>query len=184
MTTVEISNWVGERLVSLLGLDSASIKDICGYMMSFTDIDELTTFTIELLCGSNDLNQLDGPQKDFLRELKVKWQKSLAPDNVTVYKKDDDLSKSKSNRKVAKSSKLKKNPFDLSSLDVPSGNTTSIKKEKKKANLVSLYGKHGQVRNNAVMLPGRNACECQGQKHKYVNCKYFIAWFNLNFSLH
>ena len=166
MTVTEISNWVGERLVNLLGLDSDSVKDICNYMMSFTNVDDLLTFTNELLCGSNDSRQLDGPQKDFVRELKVKWQKTLAPDNVTIYKKDDDFNKSKSNKKVPKSNKLAKNPFDLSGLDVPPANSSPSKKTKKKSNFVSLYGKDGEMRTNTVILPGRNSCECQAQKHK------------------
>ena len=77
MTATEMSNWVGERRVSLLGLDSDSVKDICHYMMSFTNVDDLLTFTNELLRESNDSRQLHGPQKDFIRELKVKWQKNF-----------------------------------------------------------------------------------------------------------
>lgn len=48
-------------------------------------------------------------------------------------------------------------------LDV--GKVPTASPQKKKTTYVSLYGKDGESRINAVLLPGRNVCECQAQKH-------------------
>lgn len=46
------------------------------------------------------------------------------------------------------------------------GRTSPVKEAKKK--FVPLYGAEGQARSS-VLLPGRHACECLGQKHGLVN---------------
>ena len=166
MAANDVANWLSKRLQNLLGFDTTSVKDISDYMATITNLDELTAFTTELLFGNSGKNELDGPQKDFLKELQRKWQKHLVPENVIVYKKDEECSKLKTSKKINKSSKNTKNPFDLSNLNVPPVNTSPGKKAKKKSSYVSLYGKDGEMKTNAVVLPGRNACECQAQKHK------------------
>jgi len=49
-----------------------------------------------------------------------------------------------------------------------SSTASSSNAYKKKTKYVSLYTKEGQDRL-AVLIPGRHACECLGQKHKLIN---------------
>lgn len=49
-----------------------------------------------------------------------------------------------------------------------SSSVGSSNSSKKKPKFVSLYTKEGQDKL-AVLIPGRHACECLGQKHKLVN---------------
>ncbi|XP_009976741.1 PREDICTED: activating signal cointegrator 1, partial [Tauraco erythrolophus] len=49
-----------------------------------------------------------------------------------------------------------------------SGASSSSNFSKKKPKYVSLYTKEGQDKL-AVLIPGRHACECLGQKHKLIN---------------
>ena len=159
MAADDVISWANVQLSNFLRMDKESVKDITNYMMSFGNADELKTFVIELLGGAKNIDQLNSRQKSFIRELSIKWQKFLVPDNVTVYRKDDSFNKG-----------AKKNPFDMSNLKTPSIEDGAGKKSKKKS-FVSLYGKDGKMKTNAVMIPGRNVCECQAQKHKYVKSK-------------
>ena len=168
MAHADIIQWLNKQLVNQLGFDDDSVADISNYMISMTNLDEVKSYACELLCGSSDQSSLNATQKDFLRDLSIKWQRIFVPDNVTVYKKSNtsnDLSNLGSHKSIG-FTKTKKNPFDLSDLNVSPVNASPSKKGKKKASFVSLYGKDGKVKTNAVILPGRNSCECQAQKHK------------------
>uniref|UniRef100_A0A8C5JEC5 Activating signal cointegrator 1 n=1 Tax=Junco hyemalis TaxID=40217 RepID=A0A8C5JEC5_JUNHY len=62
-----------------------------------------------------------------------------------------------------------KTPLDLAKAqESSSGVSSSSISCKKKPKYVSLYTREGQDRL-AVLIPGRHACECLGQKHKLIN---------------
>lgn len=168
MAHADIAQWLNKQLVLQLGFDDDSVQDISNYMISMTNLDEVKAYACELLCGSLDQSQLNASQKDFLRDLVIKWQRISVPENVTVYKKNNNQSESNASglHKSIGANKSKKNPFDLSELNVSPVNESPTKKGKKKSSFVSLFGKDGKVKTNAVILPGRNSCECQAQKHK------------------
>ncbi|XP_076816047.1 activating signal cointegrator 1-like isoform X1 [Clavelina lepadiformis] len=171
MAAENLEQWVIGELTKLLGIDASSVNDISNYLLSIPTEDELVGFVKELLTGSGDEASLDGPQRDFIRELVVRWQRISAPENMVAYKKEDT---SKSRKNVSKQKALKKmeskiNPFDMTAVNESLNELSPSKKSKKKTNYVSLYGQDGEVRTNAVRLPGRHSCECQAQKHKLVN---------------
>lgn len=58
--------------------------------------------------------------------------------------------------------------FPSQAQESSSGVSSSSISSKKKPKYVSLYTREGQDRL-AVLIPGRHACECLGQKHKLIN---------------
>lgn len=164
-------SWLSVELTKLVGIDEDSATDISAYVSSFKQKDEAVNFVSELL--SNDVGisekNLDANQREFLREMGAKWERTQVPKNMVVYRRDDDenvTTKSLSKDLVGAVTKQKRNPFSMG--DVQSSLESDIvgKKGKKKTTYVSLYGKDGELTNKGVMLPGRNPCECQAQKHK------------------
>ncbi|XP_078494523.1 activating signal cointegrator 1-like isoform X2 [Ciona intestinalis] len=167
--TMPLSQWVNKELVKLLGIAETDVEDLSSYLVTIDNPEELTTFVTELLSENGAESGLDGPKKQFIRDLLERWERVRVPDNVMVYKKDEDDSfnggKKLMGKKLLPSSNS--NPFDMSKMgeSLEGGE----KKAKKKTHYVSLYGKDGEMTAHAVMLPGRNICECQAQKHKLVN---------------
>nr|CAB3223411.1 activating signal cointegrator 1-like [Phallusia mammillata] len=159
-------SWLAIELTKLLGIDEESSADISAYVSSFKQKEDVVTFVTELL--GNDANatdrSLDAKQREFLRQTELQWEKIQVPENMVVYKRDDDTELKMPGKNLAMS-KNKNNPFSINDeSDVHTG-----KKGKKKQTYVSLYGKDGKLTNKGVIIPGRNPCECQAQKHKLVN---------------
>ncbi|NXU94909.1 TRIP4 protein, partial [Xiphorhynchus elegans] len=152
------------------------------YILSITNEDEIREYVVDLVQGT------DGKKSWFVEELLSRWRKSaqLPSEPFPAYRKKDEAAEVPRAGDQGKKGKRKgrnkqetpayaepsthveevKTPLDLakSSSSVGSSGLSS----KKKPKYVSLYTKEGQDRL-AVLIPGRHACECLGQKHKLIN---------------
>ncbi|NWR79539.1 TRIP4 protein, partial [Centropus unirufus] len=169
--------WCVRHLRGDFGLDVS--EEVVRYILSITSEEEIREYMVDLLQGT------DGKKSQFVEELLSRWQKSwqLPAEPLSGYRKKDEAPDAPRAGDQAKKGKRKgrnkqetlaqvepsapveevKTPLDLAK--VSSGGTSC---SKKKAKFVSLYSKEGQDKL-AVLLPGRHACECLGQKHKLIN---------------
>uniref|UniRef100_A0A8B9Z6H4 Activating signal cointegrator 1 n=1 Tax=Buteo japonicus TaxID=224669 RepID=A0A8B9Z6H4_9AVES len=131
-----------------------SIPSSCRYILSITNEDEIREYVVDLIQGT------DGKKSRFLEELLARWRKSsqLPSEPLPAYRKKDGEWYGEEGIKVSKK---------LVSVFLPFSFTNS-NSSKKKTKYVSLYTKEGQDKL-AVLIPGRHACECLGQKHKLIN---------------
>jgi len=181
----ELSKWVTKELSVLMGSANEGLEDLTSYLLTIDEEEELITFVKELLFEGEDSSEvaIDGPKKEFIRELTNRWKKIRAPTSMIVLRRDDDLDKVKTSKpasnKLTKNQKKKKhNVFDMSSNqpiitenDHAEASGSGSSRSKKKTTYVSLYGKDGELHEKAVLLPGRHACDCQAQKHNLIsNC--------------
>nr|XP_047937343.1 activating signal cointegrator 1 isoform X2 [Anser cygnoides] len=155
------------------------------YILSITNEDEIREYVVDLLQGT------EGKKSRFVEELLSRWRKSsqLPSEPLPAYRKKDETSEVPRAGDQAKKGKRKgrnkqetpayvepsahveevKTPLDLAKAQENStGVGSSNNSCKKKAKYVNLYTKEGQDRL-AVLIPGRHACECLGQKHKLIN---------------
>ncbi|NXG16753.1 TRIP4 protein, partial [Grallaria varia] len=174
-------DWCVQHLRGHFGLDVG--EEVVRYILSITNEDEIREYVVDLIQGT------DGKKGWFVEELLSRWRKStqLPSEPFPAYRKKDEASEVPRAGDQGKKGKRKgrnkqeapayaepsthveevKTPLDLakeSSSSVGSGSISS----KKKPKYVSLYTKEGQDRL-AVLIPGRHACECLGQKHKLIN---------------
>ena len=167
MANTSFMLWTSTELKKLIELNSEDVQLMCSYIASITKKDELVSFVKELFVGdvTRADYELDGQKREFLRELVLRWEKVRVPANVIAYKKEKDCMTSKpdKNELVKPKSKQENNPFDMNDLKK---SLSSSAKKGKKPTYVSLYGKDGEMHTRSVILPGRNMCECQAQKHK------------------
>ncbi|XP_039246041.1 activating signal cointegrator 1 isoform X1 [Pipra filicauda] len=164
---------------------SFSRTSLTKYILSITNEDEIREYVIDLLQGT------DGKKSWFVEELLSRWKKSsqLPSEPFPAYRKKDEASEVPRAGDQGKKGKRKgrnkqetpaytepsthveevKTPLDLAkaqeSSSVVGSSSISCKKKPK---YVNLYTKEGQDRL-AVLIPGRHACECLGQKHKLIN---------------
>ncbi|XP_053933951.1 activating signal cointegrator 1 isoform X2 [Cuculus canorus] len=154
-------------------------------MLSIRSEEEIREYIVDLLQGT------DGKKSQFVEELLARWQKSsqLPAEPLPGYRKKDETLEAPRAGDQAKKGKRKgrnkqetpvyaepsapveevKTPLDLAKAqESSSGASSSASSFKKKPKYVSLYSKEGQDKL-AVLIPGRHACECLGQKHKLVN---------------
>ncbi|KGL88397.1 Activating signal cointegrator 1, partial [Charadrius vociferus] len=153
------------------------------YILSITNEDEIREYVIDLIQGT------DGEKSRFVEELLARWRKSsqLLSEPLPAYRKKDESSEVPRAGDQGKKGKRKgrnkqetpayaepsahieevKTPLDLAKENT-SGVSSSSNSSKKKPKYVSLYTKEGQDKL-AVLIPGRHACECLGQKHKLIN---------------
>nr|XP_039253038.1 activating signal cointegrator 1-like [Styela clava] len=161
-----LAEWVYDEICKLLGPDTP--RAYTDYILEIQDKNEVKEY-LEQLCGEGKSPDIEL----FVNLLTAK--RRAVQENVTVYKKGNSDLEQRSVRP-----KKKKEPKKVMTLDDISPATTpktpldavaskNEKSPKKKTTYVSLYGKDGEARTNAVLLPGRNACECQAQKHKLIN---------------
>ncbi|XP_051652407.1 activating signal cointegrator 1 isoform X2 [Manacus candei] len=175
--------WCVQHLRGDFGLDVG--EEVVRYILSITNEDEIREYVIDLLQGT------DGKKSWFVEELLSRWKKSsqLPSEPFPAYRKKDEASEVPRAGDQGKKGKRKgrnkqetpaytepsthveevKTPLDLAKAQESSGvvGSSSISC-KKKPKYVSLYTKEGQDRL-AVLIPGRHACECLGQKHKLIN---------------
>ncbi|TRZ04272.1 hypothetical protein DNTS_017736 [Danionella cerebrum] len=167
--------WTVNKLKHEFGLDASD--DIVQYILSIDNADEIVEYVGDLLQGTQ------GNKKEFVDELVLRWQscQSLAPYEhgpvpkkelvmeglETVPKDTQKKSKRKGRNKQAivlssqPESETVKTPIDLIRAQQRSS-------EKKKNKFVNLYAKEGGDKL-AVLLPGRQPCECLAQKHRLIN---------------
>ncbi|XP_072201530.1 activating signal cointegrator 1 isoform X3 [Excalfactoria chinensis] len=153
------------------------------YILSITSEDEIREYVVDLLQGT------EGRKGRFVEELLSRWQQSSRSpaEPLPAYQKKDETSEAPRAGDQAKKGKRKgrnkqetpayvepsthveevKTPLDLAKAQENS-TASSSNSYKKKTKYVSLYTKEGQDRL-AVLIPGRHACECLGQKHKLIN---------------
>jgi len=147
------TQWFSTEICQILKVTQDDIDNVTSYVGSMTDIDEIVDFVEELLQNCNDrrFKSYGESKKEFINVLRNQWSRfgytQTVEKNVTVYKKD----------------------FNDSNVQTVFKKKTDEQKVRKKNNYVPLYGKNGELHSKAVMLPGRNMCECQAQKHKLIN---------------
>ncbi|NWS58770.1 TRIP4 protein, partial [Chunga burmeisteri] len=168
--------WCVQHLRGDFGLDVG--EEVVRYILSITNEDEIREYVVDLIQGT------DGKKSRFVEELLARWRKSsqLPSEPLPTYRKKDETSEVPRAGDQAKKGKRKgrnkqetlaytdpsahveevKTPMDLAKVSVSSSSS------KKKLKYVSLYTKEGQDKL-AVLIPGRHACECLGQKHKLIN---------------
>ncbi|XP_040536002.1 activating signal cointegrator 1 isoform X1 [Gallus gallus] len=174
-------DWCVRRLRGDFGLDVG--EEVVRYILSITSEDEIREYVVDLLQGT------EGRKGRFVEELLSRWQQSSQSpaEPLPAYRKKDETSESPRAGDQAKKGKRKgrnkqetpayvepsthveevKTPLDLAKAQ-ESSTASSSNAYKKKTKYVSLYTKEGQDRL-AVLIPGRHACECLGQKHKLIN---------------
>ncbi|NXG61398.1 TRIP4 protein, partial [Hemiprocne comata] len=172
--------WCVQHLRGDFGLDVG--EEVVRYILSITNEDEIREYVVDLLQGT------DGRKSWFVEELLARWRKSSQPPSepLPAYRKKDETLEAPRAGDQAKKGKRKgrnkqetpayvepsahveevKTPLDLAKNS--SGVSSSTNSLKKKPKYVSLYTKEGQDKL-AVLIPGRHACECLGQKHKLIN---------------
>ncbi|NXW00173.1 TRIP4 protein, partial [Fregetta grallaria] len=168
--------WCVQHLRGDFGLDVG--EEVVRYILSITNEDEIREYVVDLIQGT------DGKKSRFVEELLARWRKSsrLPSEPLPAYRKKDETSEVPRAGDQAKKGKRKgrnkqetpayaepsapveevKTPLDLAKVSLSSNSS------KKKPKYVSLYTKEGQDKL-AVLIPGRHACECLGQKHKLIN---------------
>ncbi|XP_074405794.1 activating signal cointegrator 1 isoform X2 [Zonotrichia albicollis] len=173
--------WCVQHLRGDFGLDVG--EDVVRYILSITNEEEIREYVVDLVQGT------DGKKSWFVEELLSRWRKSaqLPSEPFPAYRKKDEALEVL--REQGKKGKRKgrnrqetpaqpepsahgeevKTPLDLAKAqESSSGVSSSSISCKKKPKYVSLYTREGQDRL-AVLIPGRHACECLGQKHKLIN---------------
>ncbi|NXP11284.1 TRIP4 protein, partial [Thinocorus orbignyianus] len=173
--------WCVQRLRGDFGLDVG--EEVVRYILSITNEDEIREYVIDLIQGT------DGDKSRFVEELLSRWRKSsqLPSEPLPGYRKKDETSEVPRAGDQGKKGKRKgrnkqetpayaepsthveevKTPLDLAK-ENSGGVSGSSNSSKKKPKYVNLYTKEGQDKL-AVLIPGRHACECLGQKHKLIN---------------
>ncbi|KAM9515323.1 activating signal cointegrator 1 [Guaruba guarouba] len=175
--------WCVQQLRGDFGLDVG--EEVVRYILSITNEDEIREYIVDLIQGT------DGKKSQFVEELLAQWRKcsQLPLEPVPAYRKRDETSEVPRAGDQVKKGKRKgrnkqeapahtepstyveevKTPLDLAKAqESSSGAGSASSSSKKKPKYVSLYTKEGQDKL-AVLLPGRYACECLGQKHKLIN---------------
>ncbi|XP_074862770.1 activating signal cointegrator 1 [Carettochelys insculpta] len=174
--------WCVQRLRGDFGLDAG--EEIVRYILSIENEEEIREYVIDLLQGT------DGKKSGFIEELVTRWRKSsqMASDPLPMYKKKDEISDMHRTGDQGKRGRRKgrnkqepsqyaepnlpaeevKTPLDLAKAQEVASAGSVCSSSKKKAKFVNLYTKEGQDKL-AVLIPGRHACECLGQKHKLIN---------------
>ncbi|XP_034015681.1 activating signal cointegrator 1 [Thalassophryne amazonica] len=171
--------WCVEQLRHNFGLEAC--EDIVRYILTIEKAEEIEEYVGDLLQGR------DGRKGEFIDEFLDRWKKSQsqASDGAGLLLHKDSLSaadlpdmnkdsqkKSKRkgrNKEVVTLSQTKPEPEEIKTpVDLMKAPECGSSSTKKKNKFVNLYAKEGQDRL-AILLPGRQACECLAQKHRLVN---------------
>uniref|UniRef100_A0A8C0XKA8 Activating signal cointegrator 1 n=1 Tax=Castor canadensis TaxID=51338 RepID=A0A8C0XKA8_CASCN len=167
--------WCTQQLRKTFGLDVS--EEIMQYVLSIESAEEIREYVTDLLQGNED------KKGQFIEDLITKWQKNdqeFISDLQQCCKKDEILDGQRSGDQLKRGRRKGRNkqevpafaepdttvevktPFDLAKVQESSNSV------KKKTKFVNLYTREGQDKL-AVLLPGRHACDCLGQKHKLIN---------------
>lgn len=160
-------DWVHREICSEMGQDTPTAYS--EYVLEIESLKEVKEY-MEQLYGPGYEEKVN----NFVKNYQIK--RTQQNENMTIYRKGMDntqeqksvrTKKKKEPKKVMTLNDLSPTPAIKTPLDA--GQVPSASPQKKKTTYVSLYGKDGESRINAVLLPGRNVCECQAQKHRLVN---------------
>lgn len=176
--TESLLRWTVDKLKNSFGLEASD--DIVQYIINIENPDEIVEYVEDLLQGT------EGKKQEFIDELVQRWQRcrTPAPDApglifkkeamMGVVSKPSEDTQKKSKRKGRNKQEITgvsqpepevvKTPIDLMKAQENSG-SSSVKKKNK---FVNLYAKEGRDKL-AILLPGRQSCECLAQKHKLIN---------------
>ncbi|XP_075432105.1 activating signal cointegrator 1 isoform X2 [Ascaphus truei] len=186
----DLLSWCEGELERSFGLRVS--KEIVQYILSIDTEEEIDEYIHDLIQGS------EGRKRQFIEELKVRWQKSRRPvgahSEQPFHKQDGSeeacaqrLLSGEQGRRGRRKGRNKleppiyaaaetageevKTPLDLAKAQEVSGPAAgSSSSSKKKQKFVSLYTAEGQDKL-AVLIPGRYPCECLAQKHQLIsNC--------------
>ncbi|NWW32845.1 TRIP4 protein, partial [Panurus biarmicus] len=169
--------WCVQHLRGDFGLDVG--EEVVRYILSITNEDEIREYVVDLVQGT------DGKKGWFVEELLTRWRKSaqLPSEPFPAYrKKEEALEVPRAGDQGKKGKRKGRNKQETLAYAEPSAHGEEVKtpldlakvissssiSSKKKPKYVSLYTREGQDRL-AVLIPGRHACECLGQKHKLIN---------------
>ncbi|XP_048041529.1 activating signal cointegrator 1 isoform X1 [Megalobrama amblycephala] len=176
--TDSLLRWTVDKLKHSFGLEASD--DIVQYILSIDNADEIVEYVGDLLQGT------EGKKKEFVDELVQRWQRcrtqagdglgdglrieAIMEDLDTTTKDTQKKSKRKGRNKQEIAAVCQaepepvKTPIDLMKAQENSGSSSV----KKKSKFVNLYAKEGRDKL-AVLLPGRQSCECLAQKHRLIN---------------
>jgi len=158
--------WLKSELLKILGFEP---DEIIQYLKSIDDSEEQRLYLIDML-DANDPNHLNFI-KDFTAKVKSSAKISaLAPPGMVAYKKSDDVSYGGppgfgTNGARPKSNQKLRNTPETNKENVAKSDSSA----KKGGKFVPLYAKDGNVDEQNMILPGRNKCKCQAQKHELIN---------------
>ncbi|XP_052002347.1 activating signal cointegrator 1 isoform X1 [Xyrauchen texanus] len=176
--TDSLLRWAVDTLRNRFGLDVSD--DIVRYILSIDNADEIVEYLGDLLQGT------EGKKKEFVDELVLRWQSCRTPEpdgpELVLMKEAVmeglDMIPKDTQKKTKRKGRNKqefvtvsqpepepvKTPIDMMKAHENSG-SSSVKKKNK---FVNLYAKEGSD-HLAILLPGRQPCDCLGQKHSLIN---------------
>ena len=133
-------------------------------MVNYSYIKTIDDYEDQLSYLSEMLDQSDPNHINFIHEFSKKVKSSakidaLAPPGMVAYKKKEEFEHGGARPKSSKAS----TPKPESNKDDSSSYKNDRKDPKKGGKFVPL------ISDSAVMLPGRNRCDCQAQKHDLIN---------------
>ena len=137
----------------------------CRYLKSIDSYDEQRDYLTDML-DMNDPKHLVFIQEFVSKRTNSAKISALAPPGMVAYKKKDDDSDLYAPKAKSKGKKGKDPTPERTDKTPPKSSDSSGKKGSK---YVPLFAKDGKVDENVMILPGRNACHCQAQKHDLVN---------------
>ena len=124
------------------------------------DFEAQKSYLMEML-DPNDRNHQNFIEQFYKKTRSSAKINALAPPGMVAYQKSDDSFEPPKQQAGTRPKTKQKSP-----------NKENLQpKQDKKAHskFVPLFSKDGNVDETIVMLPGRNKCECQAQKHALVN---------------
>uniref|UniRef100_A0A7N6F7L3 ASCH domain-containing protein n=1 Tax=Anabas testudineus TaxID=64144 RepID=A0A7N6F7L3_ANATE len=155
--------WCVDQLHHKFGLEAC--EDIVKYILSIEKAEEIEEYVGDLLQGT------DGKKRHFIDEFLRRWKKTQmqAKDNMIKDTQKKSKRKGRNKQEVMTVDQTEPEPEAVKTpIDLMRAQENSSTSTKKKSKFVNLYAKEGQDRL-AVLLPGRQACECLAQKHRLIN---------------
>ena len=126
------------------------------YLRSLEDYEAQKDYLMEML-DTEDKNHRNFIEEFYKKTRSTAKIAALAPPGMVAYKKSDEIPTVQESGTRPKTKKTKENKENEARVD------------KKSSKFVPLFSKDGQVDDTVMMLPGRNKCECQAQKHDLIN---------------
>lgn len=143
--------WLRTELSNLLGFET---NEIVEYLRSLDDYEAQKDYLMEML-DTEDKNHRNFIEQFYKKTRSTAKIAALAPPGMVAYikKSEDDLPA----------------PVQQSTRPKTKQKTKENKENEKTGRFVPLFSKDGKMDDTVMMLPGRNKCECQAQKHDLIN---------------
>ena len=124
------------------------------YLRSLDDYEAQKDYLMEML-DTEDKNHRNFIEQFYKKTRSTAKIAALAPPGMVAYikKSEDDLPA----------------PVQQSTRPKTKQKTKENKENEKTGKFVPLFSKDGKMDDTVMMLPGRNKCECQAQKHDLIN---------------